>query len=68
LVTRQDSHQLGPTAAALGLTRTERALLPGLGIGQGLWHIRDRAFVVQHQMAPIEAELFDSRQRMLQIA
>lgn len=65
VIYRQEADQLGPTAAALGLTGTERALLPGLGIGQGLWHIRDRAFVVQHQMAPIEAELFDSRRRML---
>ncbi|GAB4086393.1 ATP-binding protein [Myceligenerans cantabricum] len=65
IIYRQETDQLSPTATALGLTGTERALLPGLGVGQGLWHIRNRAFVVQHQMAPIEAELFDSRQRML---
>jgi hypothetical protein len=36
-----------------------------LGVGQVLGHFLDLAFVVQHQMAPIEAELFDSRWRMI---
>ncbi|WP_336992427.1 ATP-binding protein [Leucobacter sp. VD1] len=62
---RQESDQLGTTAQALGLTGTERSLLPGLGIGQGLWKIKDRSFVVQHQLHPAELELFDTRSRML---
>lgn len=65
IVYRQESDQLGATAAALGLTGTERSLLPGLGIGQGLWKIKDRSFVVQHQLHPAELELFDTRARML---
>ncbi|MEJ6490160.1 ATP-binding protein [Leucobacter sp. USCH14] len=65
IVYRQESDQLGVTAQTLGLTGTERSLLPGLGIGQGLWKIKDRSFVVQAQLHPAELELFDTRARML---
>lgn len=65
VVYRQASDQLGATAETLGLTGTERSLLPTLGIGQGLWKIKDRSFVVQHQLHPAELELFDTRGRML---
>lgn len=65
IVYRQESDQLGVTAQTLGLTGTERSLLPGLGIGQGLWKIKDRSFVVQHQLHPAELDLFDTRARML---
>lgn len=64
VVYRQESDQLGSTAAALGLTRTEQSLLPTLGTGQGLWRIKDRSFVVQHQLHPAELELFDTTSRM----
>jgi hypothetical protein len=63
IIYRQETDQLGATAAALGLTRTERALLPTLGTGQGLWRIRDRAFVCQHQLHPAELGLFDTSPR-----
>ncbi|WP_448233148.1 ATP-binding protein [Microbacterium lacticum] len=65
IIYRQESDQLGVTAQTLGLTGTEQSLLPGLGIGQGLWKIKDRSFVVQHQLHPAELELFDTRSRML---
>lgn len=65
IVYRQESDQLGVTAQTLGLTGTERSLLPGLGIGQGLWKIKERSFVVQAQLHPSELELFDTRSRML---
>lgn len=65
IVYRQESDQLGVTAQTLGLTGTERSLLPGLGIGQGLWKIKDRSFVVQAQLHPAELELFDTRARVL---
>ena len=64
IVYRQESDQLGPTAQALGLTGTEQKLLPGLGVGQGLWRIKDRAFVTQHQLHPAELELFDTSSRL----
>lgn len=64
IIYRQESDQLGATAKALGLTRTEQKLLPGLGVGQGLWRIKDRSFVCQHQLHPRELELFDTTGRM----
>jgi type IV secretory pathway VirB4 component len=63
VVYRQESDQLGATATALGLTGTERALLPTLGTGQGLWRIKHRSFVVQAQLHPAELELFDTSSR-----
>jgi type IV secretory pathway VirB4 component len=64
IVYRQPADQLGATSAALGLTGTERALLPTLATGQGLWRIKDRSFLVQHQLHPDEAALFDTNARM----
>ena len=64
IVYRQESDQLVGSAAILGLTETERDLLPGLGIGQGLWRVRDRSFIVQHQMTPGELAAFDTTARM----
>ncbi|QEA29503.1 ATP-binding protein [Microbacterium sp. CBA3102] len=64
IIYRQESDQLGVTAHALGLTGTEQKLLPGLGVGQGLWRIKDRSFVCQHQLHPAELELFDTTGRM----
>lgn len=64
VVYRQESDQLGTTAAALGLTATEQSLLPTLGTGQGLWRIKQRSFVCQHQLHPAELALFDTTSRM----
>ncbi|MET0860351.1 MAG: ATP-binding protein [Microbacterium sp.] len=64
IVYRQGSDQLGSTASALGLSRAERKLLPALGTGQGLWRVKDRSFVVQHQLHPDELAAFDTTARM----
>ncbi|GAA1996492.1 ATP-binding protein [Microbacterium pumilum] len=64
IVYRQEPDQLGSTAAALGLTRTEMNLLPALSTGQGLWRVKDRSFVVQHQLHPDELTVFDTTARM----
>jgi hypothetical protein len=64
VVYRQESDQLGTTATALALTGTEEQLLPTLGTGQGLWRIKHRSFVVQHQLHPAELALFDTTGRM----
>ena len=64
VIYRQEPDQLTSTAAALGLTGTEQKLLPGLGTGQGLWRIKDRSFVVQHQLHPEELRAFDTTTRM----
>ena len=63
IVYRQESDQLGTTATSLGLTGTEQSLLPTLGTGQGLWRIKHRSFVVQHQLHPAELGLFDTSAR-----
>ena len=47
----------------LGLTGTEQALLPTLGVGQGLWKIKGSSYVVQHQLHPAENRLFDTSSR-----
>jgi len=64
IVYRQETDQLGATGQALGLTGTEQKLLPSLGTGQGLWRIKDRSFVVQHQLHPEELAAFDTTSRM----
>ncbi len=64
IIYRQESDQLAGSALALGLTETEADLLPTLGVGQGLWRIRDRAFVAQHQLTRGELEVFDTTARM----
>jgi type IV secretory pathway VirB4 component len=48
----------------LGLTETERMLLPKLGQGRALWKIGERAAVVQHHISPAEIALVDSDQAM----
>lgn len=60
VIYRQETDQLGTTAKALDLTRTEATLLPTLGLGQGLWRIRNRSFLVQAQLHPDEARLFET--------
>ncbi len=64
IIYRQESDQLRAAAATLGLTDTERRLLPTLAVGQGLWRVSERAFVVQHQMTQAEYQLFDTTARM----
>jgi hypothetical protein len=64
IIYRQESDQLGPTSAMLNLTGTEQKMLPQLGTGQGLWRIKDRSFVVQHQLHPAELTIFDTTARM----
>ncbi|MDR3360507.1 MAG: hypothetical protein LBO20_07670 [Bifidobacteriaceae bacterium] len=63
IIYRQESDQTTHAAQALGLTRTETRLLPTLATGQGLWRIKERSFVVQHQLHPAEHALFDTNQR-----
>jgi hypothetical protein len=64
IVYRQEPDQTARAAHALGLTGAERRLLPTLGTGQGLWRIKDRSFLVAHQLHPDELQLFDTTARM----
>jgi hypothetical protein len=68
VIFRQESDQLGPTAKALGLTSTEQSMLPTLGLGQALWRIKDHSMLVQSQLHPEEARLFDTTLAMSRVA
>lgn len=61
---RQEADQLRSTGGRLGLTGTELALLPGLGVGQGLWKVKESSRLIQHQMVPEEMRMFDTTGRM----
>lgn len=63
LIFRQETDQLGPTSKALGLTTTEQSTLPTLGLGQALWRIKDHSMLLQTQLHPEEAALFDTSAR-----
>ena len=52
----------------LGLTETERALLPQLGQGQALWKIGQRSALVLHRLSPGEMRLVDSDHAMHRIS
>jgi hypothetical protein len=67
IVYRQETDQLDGTSTTLGLTVTEKELLTDLDVGEGLWHIGKRGFVVQHQMTTDEMSIFDTTARMTQI-
>ncbi|GAA2731433.1 ATP-binding protein [Pedococcus aerophilus] len=55
----------GPrTALELGLSSAEQAQLPDLQVGEGLWRVGNRAFVVRHVATENELRLFDTSSRM----
>ena len=60
VIYRQETDQLTAASAALGLTSTERDLLPALPRGTGLWKIPNRSYVVHHRLHPEEATVFDT--------
>ncbi|WP_125778005.1 ATP-binding protein [Antribacter gilvus] len=63
IIYRQETDQVGPTAAALGLTAAETARLPHLGLGEGLWKIGGKAFHIALQLHDTELALFDTDAR-----
>ena len=65
IIYAQESGEAERTAAALGLSSTQAGELPQLAQGEGLWRIRDKAFVVRHLCTPGELALFDTNARML---
>ena len=60
VIYRQETDQLASAGSALGLTRTERDLLPALPRGTGLWKVANRSYVVHHRLHPDEATVFDT--------
>jgi hypothetical protein len=64
IIYAQESGESAKTGEALGLSSTEVKELPQLTRGEGLWRIRERAFVVRHLCTPRELQLFDTNTRM----
>jgi type IV secretory pathway VirB4 component len=64
IVYAQSSGEVARHGELLGLSATERELLPKLGQGRGLWKIGERSAVVQHRLSPAELALVDSDQAM----
>ena len=65
IIYQQESSEAPHTASELGLSITERAQLPDLQRGEGLWRVGQRAFVVRHLVTDEELALFDTNSRML---
>ncbi|MGQ0843061.1 MAG: ATP-binding protein [Sporichthyaceae bacterium] len=66
VVYRQESDQLAGTELALGLTDTERALLPSLPRGCGLWKLPGSSRVVHHRLHVDEISVYDTDVAMRQ--
>jgi DNA helicase HerA-like ATPase len=64
IIYAQEAGEADKTAFALGLSTTEARELPQLAQGEGLWRIKERAFVVRHLCTEGELELFDTNARM----
>jgi len=60
VIYRQESDQLAGTELALGLTDTERALLPSLPRGCGLWKLPRSTHVVHHRLHVDELAVYDT--------
>jgi hypothetical protein len=64
VIYQQEISESPHTARELGLSVAERAQLPDLQRGEGLWRVGQRAFVVRHIATPSELSLFDTNARM----
>jgi type IV secretory pathway VirB4 component len=64
IIYAQSAGEIARHGELMGLSETERALLPKLGQGRGLWKIGERAAVVTHRISPDELPLVDSDQAM----
>jgi hypothetical protein len=61
----QESGEAATLGARLGFSAVEIAHLPNLGKGQALWHVGQRAFLVNHRLTQGELKLFDTNARMM---
>ena len=66
IIYQQEINETTHTARELGLTTAERAQLPDLQQGEGLWRVANRSFVVRHAATAGEIALFDTNHRMNQ--
>ncbi len=65
IIYQQETSETAHTASLLGLTGAERAQLPDLQQGEGLWRVGGHAYIVRHIATPGELEVFDTNQRMI---
>lgn len=64
IVYAQEPGEADKTGAAIGLSAAEIAQLPTLDQGEGLWKVRDRAFLVRQVRTVSESALFDTNGAM----
>lgn len=64
IVYQQETSEAPHTADVLGLSVAEQDQLPDLQVGEGLWRVGQRAFVVRHLLTSGELSLFDTNSRM----
>ena len=64
IVYRQEADQLTGIEAGLGLTDTERVLLPTLPRGCGLWKLPRASYVAHHRLHPDESVVYDTDSAM----
>jgi len=68
IVYAQEASEAAKTGGALGLSSTEVAQLPELDVGEGLWRIGERSFMVRHLCTTEELALFDTNARMVRLS
>jgi len=66
IVYAQESGEASRTGGALGLSSTEIGQLSELDMGEGLWRIGERSFMVRHLCTSAELALFDTNARMIE--
>jgi hypothetical protein len=64
IIYAQEAGEATKTGGVLGLSSTEMSQLPELGVGEGLWRIGERSFMVRHLCTAAEVALFDTNARM----
>jgi hypothetical protein len=64
IIYAQEASEAQKTGGVLGLSSTEITQLPELDMGEGLWRIGERSFMVRHLCTPGELALFDTNARM----
>jgi hypothetical protein len=64
VVYAQAAGEMEEAGRLLGLSDTEREVVPHLQRGVGLWKVGDRSFMVQHRLSPFELGLVDTDARM----
>lgn len=65
VVYAQAPGEVEAASVLLGLSDTERELVPRLRRGVGLWKVGPRSFLVQHLLSPAEQPIVDTDQRMV---